>query len=250
MCALTRAFLATHGLLAIQGHIKTWNFYGEAISLVSIKTMNTKDELYKWDLTAGKKGTFGVIDAQLTEYAYMWKGRTDGAFTHVTYGQSSYPTNIQVGDNVTLIDPRPKIEYLYWGADADPIREAVFSQKLVRSTNLGGDWFYLAGKFGFGVKKTQLSDTQYSSTNPNTNNKYGTANISGTELYMPLYFETGVYVQAKTSQSQLVGALGVYYQNENGIFSFMKMNSTSNGQDWATLLPFQWGLVTRVTMQF
>ncbi len=229
--------------------------------IVSIKNSSINDELYKWDRFKGKVGTFGNINAKNTEYSYKWKSasRSD-AYYHITYGKSSFPGIINVDGIVengsttdkTFIDPKPKFEYLYWGMDADPIRDALLEDQYVNEQQLGGDLFYGAIKFGFGLLKTKLSNVQYSSLyTPQPVNKLGLANAEGTDLYIPTYIEAGMYLQSKEGSAlKGIGTLGAYWQSSSPFGMLYRPNSSTTGHSWTASMPNQWGIIGRLALTF
>jgi hypothetical protein len=229
------------------------SFVLQSKDIFAVRTYRTNDELYKWDLTSGNMGTFGDIKARTTEYSYMWRKRAD-AYTHLTYGTSNYPVQVDTnksGDKAHFSDPKPKIQYLYYGLDADPVRMALLDNVEIKNQPTAGDIYYLAMRFGFGVIKSQLSDTQYSNTYQNNTNQYGLANQKGTDLYMPVYFEGGFHASGNTSFGRAIGTIGGYYQLNNSLGPMIYSHNTSTtGYKWYVNTPILYGVQARLAVVF
>lgn len=221
--------------------------------IFAVRSYISNDELYKWDSTSGKMGTFGTVKAKTMEYSYMWRKRSD-AYTHLTYGTSNFPVDViakKSGETAHFSDPRPKIQYLYYGLDADPVRMALLDNIEISNQPTAGELYYLAMRFGFGAIKTQLSDTQYSNTYQNNTNQYGLLNQKGTDLYMPVFFEGGFHASGATSLGRAIGTIGGYYQLNNSLGPMIySHNNSTTGYKWYVNQPIIYGAVARLAIVF
>ena len=234
----------------VDGYLVSFVFQSK--NIFAVRNYVTNDELYKWDIVGGKQGSFGNIKAKTTEYSYMWRTRSD-AYSHITYGTSTYPLNIHTkksGEDAYFSDPRPKVQYLYWGLDADPIRMALLDNVEIKDQPSAGEFYYLGMRLGFGVIKTQLSDTQYSNTYKNSSNQYGLNNQKATDLYMPIYAEGGFHTSGQTSLGRAVGSIGGYMQLPSLVSNFITDNDSTTGYKWSATQITIYGLLARLAIVF
>ena len=157
----------------------------------------------------------------------MWRKRSD-AYTHLTYGTSNFPVDViakKSGETAHFSDPKPKMQYLYYGLDADPVRMALLDNIEISNQPTAGELYYLAMRFGFGAIKTQLSDTQYSNTYQNNTNQYGLG--------------------------RAIGTIGGYYQLNNSLGPMIySHNNSTTGYKWYVNQPIIYGAVARLAIVF